>query len=437
VACTQVYWDNGCQIVSPIDVEIAKSIEENLVPWPQAETPLSSAHIEDPLEDICKRYFADAARTLCYTRAENEARAAAGTARKIVYTAMHGVGAWYVAQTFKAFGLAPYLGVAEQLEPDGDFPTVAFPNPEEGRGALALAMKEANKQGADLIIATDPDADRLAAAERQPDGTWRIFNGNELGVMLGHWALVHWRAAHPDFPAERCVMISTAVSSRMLSAIARKEGLVYEETLTGFKWIGTAAHRHIHEHKRELIFAYEEAIGYMLGDMSLDKDGVRAAALFAEMANGQPGTLSEYLTSLHKKYGYFASCNSYFFCYDPALLERIFERLRAGRRFPTACGRWKVVAVRDLTVGYDSTTPDNVPLLPVSKSTQMITLTFENGCVATLRGSGTEPKLKYYIELSGDYANKQQIDAELKEMVVAITEECLQPTQNGLVRPSN
>lgn len=435
----KVYWNNGCQIVSPIDTTIARNIELNLAPWTLCDAATLEAAVSDPLADISERYYADSAEHLCHDKDANKAAVAAGKAPKIVYTAMHGVGARYVAAVFERFGLAPYIGVEEQLQPDPEFPTVEFPNPEEGRKPLALAMKKADATGAKVLIATDPDADRLAVAEKSaPNGEWRIFTGDQIGTIVAGWVWETYRKRHPEVKPAECSMITTAVSSKFLPALCKKEGITFEETLTGFKWIGTCAAKHI-ARGQHFLFGYEEAIGYLISEMSLDKDGVRTAGFFGELyyhLSAQGRTLSDYLAELYEKYGYFKTCNKYFFCYDPALTNTIFDRIRAA--YPKKIGgRWNVAHIRDLTVGYDDNQPDNKPILPVSKSTQMITFFFENGCTATLRGSGTEPKLKYYIELSGEYAKRDEIDKELLEMVAAITQECLEPEKNGLIRPSD
>lgn len=434
----KVYWDSGCQIVSPIDATIAQNIALNQVPWTLCDDAAFTAVVSDPLALISERYYADAAAGLCRDASANAAMVAAGTAPKIVYTAMHGVGARYVAETFQRFGLAPYIGVTEQLEPDPEFPTVEFPNPEEGRKTLARGMARADEVGANVLIATDPDADRLAVAEKSgPNGEWRLFTGDQIGIIIAGWVWQTWKEKHPDVPASKCSMITTAVSSKFLPALCKKEGIRFEETLTGFKWIGTCGAKHIAE-GQHFLFGYEEAIGYLIGEMSLDKDGVRTAAFFGELyyylcAHGR--TLSDYLAELFDRYGYFKTCNKYFFCYDPPLITKIFEKIRAD--YPKKIGRWDVAHVRDLTVGYDDNQPGNKPILPVSKSSQMITFTFTNGCVATLRGSGTEPKLKYYIELSGDHKKAAEIDKELLEMVEAINQQCLEPEKNGLIVPTD
>jgi len=438
----KVYWSNGCQIISPVDESIASNIMKNLDPWelPAVDSEEYKALVSDPLDDIFDRYVKDSVKNLCYTADFNARLVAEGKAPKIVYTAMHGVGTQFVNRTVDAFKVAPLIPVKEQVEPDPDFPTVAFPNPEEGKGALALAMKTADENGAKLIIANDPDADRLALAEKQPDGNWKIFCGNEIGTILSTWAWEQYKKAHPEVKPADCCCISTAVSSGMLEKICKVEGMDYETTLTGFKWIGNAAKRHMEEKKQNFIFGYEEAIGFLIGDMSLDKDGVRSTGVMCELyyhLSQEGKSVMEYLNDQYKKYGYFTTCNRYFFCYDPAVLAKIFRRLREDKKYPTEVGRWKVKRVRDVTIGYDSGEADLKSKLPVTPGTEMITLFFDNGCVCTLRGSGTEPKLKYYIELNGDFAKKADIDAELREMVATVPYITLQPKENGLTLPKD
>eukprot|EP01113_Clastostelium_recurvatum_P029937 TRINITY_DN3624_c0_g1_i7.p1 TRINITY_DN3624_c0_g1~~TRINITY_DN3624_c0_g1_i7.p1 ORF type:complete len:202 (+),score=67.27 TRINITY_DN3624_c0_g1_i7:445-1050(+) len=198
---------------------------------------------------------------------------------------------------------------------------------------------------------------------------------------------------------------------------------------------------HLNTSGKRCLFAFEEAIGFMVGDACYDKDGVRAAAVFAEMATQlyrAGSTLQSHLLFLYQKYGHFTSRNRYFFCYDPAKLESIFQAIRnfnGTGTYPTEIGEIKVARVRDLTTGYDSSTPDNKTVLPPSSSTQMITFYFENGCVATLRGSGTEPKLKYYIELSGPVP--ADVERVIDHMAINVIETCLRPKQNDLEPPKN
>ncbi|PRP84723.1 hypothetical protein PROFUN_07825 [Planoprotostelium fungivorum] len=403
----KVYWTNGAQIVEPHDRGIANAIMQNLQPWKEAhyndvEEYLPHKSLDgsliDPTSEVENEYYSRIAASHCYHRADNEK-----SKTRVVYTPMHGVGAHWAERAFTSFGLPPFIPTEEQIHPDPEFPTVAFPNPEEGKGALTLAMNTADRNGCTIVIANDPDADRLAVAEKQKSGEWKIFTGNEIGILLGHWVWSQYRLKHPEVDPANCVVLNTTVSSKMLASMAKKEGLYYEETLTGFKWLGNKA-QELEKTGKKFLYAFEEAIGFMIGDTCLDKDGIRAAAVFVEMviyneARGLDcgGALQE----LFAKYGYFATNNRYFFCYDPLLMDKIFTRIRNQGQYFSTIGGYKVKNIRDLTTGFDDSQAESKAILPTSKSTHMITFYFENGCVATLRGSGTEPKLKYYVELSG------------------------------------
>lgn len=239
-------------------------------------------------------------------------------------------------------------------------------------------------------------------------------------------------------------MINSTVSSKMLAAIAAKEGFHYEETLTGFKWMGNKAHElSTPPHNKRVLFAFEEAIGFMVGDVCRDKDGVRAAAVVAELythlrQQSPPVSMSVHLEALYDRYGFFATQNRYFFCYDPAVLRQIFQHIRDGGRYADKAGEFDIVGVRDLTTPGCDRRPAAYraysPSLPVTSSTEMITFYFANGGTATLRGSGTEPKLKYYVELSGERAF---VKATLPRLTEAIIATFLQPAKFGLVAPAD
>eukprot|EP00656_Telonema_subtile_P043287 TRINITY_DN49666_c0_g1_i2.p1 TRINITY_DN49666_c0_g1~~TRINITY_DN49666_c0_g1_i2.p1 ORF type:complete len:197 (+),score=52.96 TRINITY_DN49666_c0_g1_i2:180-770(+) len=185
------------------------------------------------------------------------------------------------------------------------------------------------------------------------------------------------------------------------------------------------------------LLAYEVEIGFMLGTMSLDKDGIRAGAVMSQLAAhhyGECTLLSERLEALYHKYGFFGMEASYFVCNDPHKMQRIFDRLRPAASdsgdYVAACGPHKLASIRDLTTGFDSAQADNKAILPVDPSSQMITFSFENGAVCTLRGSGTEPKLKYYVEAQG--ATREQMQSNLDTMKQAVVEHLLQPDRNHL-----
>nr|AOE43345.1 phosphoglucomutase [Coremiostelium polycephalum] len=377
----KVYWDNGCQINTPHDKGIAKQIELNLEPW----------------NVFYKEYFDRIER---YTVRHNKQMAR----EKIVYSAMHGVGGEYTKRAFEVFALDPFIAVKEQFHPDPAFPTVTFPNPEEGKGALKLSIETA-----------------------EANNNWAWKNGKP-----------YYEKGLGSFPNDQYFMINTAVSSAMLKTMAMKEGFTYEEVLTGFKWVGNAAQNLI-EKGKHLLFAYEEAIGFMYGDVSLDKDGVRCAPIFAELAQhlySKGSSCQDHLEELYKRYGYHISKNRYFFCYDPLKMEKIFNRIRNGGQYPTKCGDFEITRIRDLTTGYDTGyPPENKAQLPTSTSTQMITFYFKNGGIATLRGSGTEPKLKYYVEMIGD--DKENVELILQSMVDQVINQFLRPIENELIPPKD
>ncbi|KAJ8336041.1 hypothetical protein SKAU_G00393840 [Synaphobranchus kaupii] len=433
----KVYWDNGAQIIPPHDKGIASAIEENLEPWPQSwqeslvqESPL----VKDPYQDIHREYF-QAIQAVCFNRSINKSSEV-----KFVHTSVHGVGHAFVQSAFEAFDLRPPFAVPEQKDPDPEFPTVKYPNPEEGEGVLTLSFALADKEGATVVLANDPDADRLAVAEKQKSGQWRVFSGNELGALLGWWLFRCWRQKVPE-PAKvkEVYMLASTVSSKILRAIALKQGFHFEETLTGFKWMGNRA-KQLLDQGKTVLFAFEEAIGYMCCPAVLDKDGVSAAAIAAELTSyitKEGSTLSQQLKAIYDEYGYHITKNSYFICHDQGTIQQLFERLRSfdgDNTYPKHCGSFTVSGVRDLTTGYDSDQPDKKAVLPTSKSSQMITFTFSNGGVATMRTSGTEPKIKYYTELCAAPGNSdlKRLKMELDDLVDAIVEHFFEPEKNKL-----
>ncbi|KAL7754511.1 hypothetical protein RI367_000496 [Sorochytrium milnesiophthora] len=431
----KLYWGNGCQIISPVDKNVADAILENLEPWTWDTAVVERAKAEgmcvDPREEMVRKYMQELGE-LKDTVSQRDAAAPAKL--NITYTAMHGVGYPYIKQAFSVFGLPEFATTPEQLYPDPEFPTVAFPNPEEGKGALTLAMQAAQAAKSTLIFANDPDADRLAVAEQQPDGQWQILTGNQIGILLATYLHAGFKK---HAKGKKLGTLTTTVSSMMLKQFAKVEGLEFQETLTGFKWLGNAA---IDMEKRgtQVIFAYEEAIGFMCGDVVRDKDGVSAAVCFADMAHAlyqQGRTVMQRLRELYVQYGYFATNNHYIIEHDGAKIRHMFDKIRytSGKQdkpsYPPALGPYKILSVRDLTVGYDTTTSDNKPVLPVSASSQMITFTFEVAspsdqvallpCYMTLRTSGTEPKVKYYTELPGVW-NGQRDGVSDEEKVAII-----------------
>ncbi|CDK24926.1 unnamed protein product [Kuraishia capsulata CBS 1993] len=400
----KVYWGNGCQITSPRDSQIQEQILKNLEPMEAVwdydrvlETYADSVIYSR--EEIAKAYHKSLCKHLIKSKITSQFRA--------VYTPMHGVGLEQVLVAAGNLGCELEI-VTQQAQPDPDFSTVKFPNPEE-KNALDLAMETANLKGIDLVLANDPDADRFSAAVKVA-GKWRQLTGNEIGFLFADYLASE---LSPE-QLSRSYFLNSTVSSQMIKAVAAKNGCNYEDTLTGFKWIGNKA-IDLEKSGYEVPFGFEEAIGFMFPPIH-DKDGISALTVFLRMYDGwlQKGTNAiEVLQSGFEKYGFFKECNGYYVVPRLDSTEKIFNStIRSSQKngsyeFPHTIANYRVVAWRDLTLGFDSTTPDNVPVLPVDSSSQMITVvlepTFGSGSIRfTARGSGTEPKLKVYIEATAN-----------------------------------
>ncbi|KAF7983088.1 hypothetical protein HWV62_24013 [Athelia sp. TMB] len=421
----KVYWENAVQIIGPHDAGISKAIKENLEPRAESWALSATAQADycvDRTAEICEAYFAMLAAQVV-SKEQNGA-----TNLVFVNTSMHGVGHPFAERAFQLAGFAPFVPVVEQRDPDPEFPTVKFPNPEE-KGALDLALKTAERVDATYVLAQDPDADRFSAAERGADGKWITFTGDQLGTLFAARALEMYKASGE--PLDKLAMVASTVSSKMIEAMAQQEGFKFVECLTGFKYIGNTALDLVRA-GHVVPFGYEEAIGYMFGDEVRDKDGVAAALAFAELVVGlhtRGLSASAYLQTLYARYGFFETSNSYFVCADPRTIDSIFSRIRnfdgqasAGHpRYPTHIAGLAITRIVDLTTGYDSANaPSYAPALPLS-SGHMIQFRAQapdgqTKIVLTTRTSGTEPKIKYYLEGSGPDAARVR---ELLPVVVA------------------
>jgi len=348
------------QIVPPVDAEISAAID--------AVGPLSAiATAEDGWEtlgeDLLDAYLDRAVSVLD-----------PGSARdlRIVYTPLHGVGGAVVAAAMHRAGFAPPSEVASQSVPDPDFPTVAFPNPEEP-GAMDAAFQVALGAGADLVVANDPDADRCAVAVPVGDG-WRMLRGDEVGALLA----VHLLRRHPELSG---TFATTIVSSSLLGKIAARHGLGYVETLTGFKWLTRVP---------GVRYAYEEALGYCADpDGVLDKDGITALLLVSELAATQKAAgsdLAALLDEIAEQYGLHATDQLSVRVDDQAEIAAIMHRLRETP--PTRLGDRVVEQVDDLVTGSTD--------LP---STDGLRFRLSDGGRVVVRPSGTEPKIKCYLEV--------------------------------------
>ncbi len=397
----KVYAANAAQIVSPVDREISARIAavQSATAVPLAAGAMSGAHpsAEPVPEAFFDRYLAevDALRP----RIERDQKLC------IVYTPMHGVGWRYVKRTFERSGYPNVHVVADQAEPDGRFPTVNFPNPEEP-GALDRAMSLADEKKADLILANDPDADRLAVCIPSATGRFRQLTGNQVGLLLADFMLEHALAA------PRPLVASSIVSSPMLGAIAAAHGARFEQTLTGFKWIWNAALDLEAQEGVRFAFGYEEALGYSVGRIVRDKDGVSAALLLADLAaheKTQGRGLGDRLERLYRKHGLWVSVQKSITRPGSDGLAEI-ERAMAGLAAapPQAVGGTTVARVTDFRVGAGAR-PRWLPATP------LISLELEGGGRVLVRPSGTEPKLKIYVDLCVPLRESERLSAREEE----------------------
>ncbi|MFJ5515795.1 phospho-sugar mutase [Streptomyces griseoluteus] len=365
----KVYLGDGSQIVPPADAEIAAEIDAVRA---LADVPRAESGWEVLGDEVLDAYLARTNAVL----AEGSARGA-----RTVYTAMHGVGKDVLLAAFARAGFPEPVLVAEQAEPDPDFPTVAFPNPEEP-GAMDLAFERATVTEPDLVIANDPDADRCAVAVRD-GGDWRMLRGDEVGALL---------AAHLVGRGVTGTFAESIVSSSLLGRIAEKAGLGYEETLTGFKWIARV---------EGLRYGYEEALGYCVDPEGVrDKDGITAALLVTELASElkESGrTLLDLLDDLALEHGLHATDQLSVRVEDLSVIADAMSRLR--EQPPAALGGLTVTSAEDLTRGTASLPPTDGLRYAL------------DGARVIVRPSGTEPKLKCYLEVVVPVADRSALPA--------------------------
>lgn len=373
----------GSQIVPPADEEIAAEIAEIRSPQPKG------SHWEILNDDVFEKYV-QATSSLARIRGDVQ----------VVYSAMHGVGTETLLATFQAAGFNKPILVEAQAQPDPDFPTVKFPNPEEP-GAIDLSLALAEEISADLVIANDPDADRCAGAIHVPGIGWRMLRGDEVGAILGHYIATTMK--------ESCFGKSFAnsiVSSSILGKIARFHGIEFHETLTGFKWLAKIPN---------LRFGYEEALGYAVDATSVnDKDGISAALLLAQCAaelKRDGHSLAGYLASIWETYGYHGTEQISIRVSDISLVDVVLTNLRSQRP--------KSIAGVSLTRFIDLSKPEG-DLPP----TNGVTMWFGESIRIIVRPSGTEAKLKCYIEVATSGGSALDI-AEVNEKVAQIKSEML------------
>ncbi len=394
----KVYWENGAQIIPPHDAGISAAIDAvgstTALALPDLDTCRADGLLVDLGDDVVDRYLAGV-RAL----APNVEPAQAADV-VIAYTPLHGVGARFVEAALADAGFGAVHTEASQREPDGAFPTVAFPNPEE-EGAMDAVLALGGQCGADLVLANDPDADRLAVAIPHRDGSgYQMLTGDQIGVLLA------------DYLIERGgddarMVAATIVSSQLLGVMADKLGIEYRETLTGFKWIANAALAT----DARFVMGYEEALGYCIGDLVRDKDGVSAATTFAELcayARARGETIGDRLERIYRRFGLFLTQQKSLVL--PGQLDKIAALMTRFRQSPPAhIGGFAVSEFVDLAAPAAKPVPTNALIFRL-----------EGGRRVIMRPSGTEPKLKSYYEVREPVAEGEAVSAAVGRAEVSL-----------------
>ncbi|EHP5028774.1 phospho-sugar mutase [Vibrio cholerae] len=389
----KVYWENGAQIIPPHDAGIAACIDQaaqQAIPY----LALEQAEQQGLLHWLRDEYYQTYRKTIGaspllqhHTKPQ---------ALNLAYTAMHGVGANMAETLLADVGFTHVSSVKEQREPDGTFPTVNFPNPEEA-GAMDMVMALAKKVGAQLACANDPDADRFAVAARKADGEYQMLTGDQVGSLFGHYLL-------SQTDAHRQLVGNTIVSSSLLSKIAAAHGARYYQTLTGFKWLTNVAMQEQTE-QHQFLFAYEEALGYTIGSTVWDKDGLSALVAFAQLAaelNAQGKTVWDQLEALYRQHGLHVNAQR-----SIALAPNsppVGDKLRATP--PTDIAGRKVLIVEDFKLARRTFADGKTETITLPTSDVLI-YHLDGGARVIVRPSGTEPKLKCYYEVVTPFAAEE------------------------------
>ena len=386
----KVYWSDGAQITSPVDKDIVAEVNAISDPSMVKFVPGEGAgKIEIMGEEVDNSYLDDILSLMLSPEAREKHKDL-----KIVYTPLHGTGVRLVPIALKRLGFENIIHVPEQDVNDGDFPTVMSPNPEEP-SALKMAVEAADREHADIVLATDPDADRMGIAVRDNDGKMVLFNGNQTGSMLTYYILNRWKELGKLDPSK--YVVKTIVTTELIRAIAEKFGVKVYNVLTGFKYIAEIVKQN--EGKGEFICGGEESYGFNVGEYVRDKDAVIACSMVAECAcwaAEQGLTLYQLMQKIYKEFGYYRESLTSLVRKGKAGVEEIAAIMTDMRNNPP-----KDLAGSPVVKVVDYNKPEETGL-PKSNVLQFFS---EEGDVVSVRPSGTEPKIKFYFGAKGDSAD--------------------------------
>ncbi|MEZ8947203.1 phospho-sugar mutase [Vibrio sp. 10N.247.311.18] len=380
----KVYWENGAQIIPPHDAGIAAEIDiASTKPLPLMG--LSDAETQGKLVWLTEGYYQTYRAAINQSPYVSDEIESANTT--ITYTAMHGVGAQMAEDLLHDSGFHKVFSVAEQREPDGNFPTVNFPNPEE-KGAMDLVVNLAKSVDADIACANDPDADRFAVAVRTDDGSYKMLTGDQVGVLFAHYLL-----SKPH--TKNQLVGNSIVSSTLLEKVAQSHGATYFQTLTGFKWLANIGMQ-LEDESNEFLFAYEEALGYTIGTQVRDKDGLSAIVVFAQLVEelkSQGRTVWDLLAQISLEHGVHTNAQRSI-ALDPDS-PSLGSKLRSAQ--PKAINGVAISVIEDLQSSLRFVIGGNTEAINLPASDVLI-YHLEDGSRIIVRPSGTEPKVKVYYE---------------------------------------
>jgi phosphoglucomutase len=409
----KAYGADGGQFVSPHDKAVMEEVAK-IASIDEIKFNRVDANIEEIGEEVDELYLEGITKLSISPEAISRQKDL-----KIVYSPIHGTGITLVPQALKRFGFENVILVDEQTTPDGNFPTVVYPNPEE-KEALTLALKKAQEVDADLVLATDPDADRVGIAVKNTDNEFILLNGNQTGCMLINYLLSAWEDKGKLTGNE--YIVKTIVTSNLIDAIAKAKNVTCYNTLTGFKYIGELMTRF--EGKQTFIGGGEESYGYLIGELVRDKDAVVSSAFIAEMTayyKDKGSSLFEALIDTYVQYGFYKEKLISITKKGKTGAEEIKAMMETFRKNPPATlGGSKVVTLKDYEFQVETDLNTNTTKaieLPTSDVLQFIT---EDGSIISARPSGTEPKIKFYCSVNGKLASKEayadtdkQLDAKI------------------------
>ena len=419
----KVYWDDGSQIINPVDIGIMNEIKEikdfNQIKKIEKEEAIKRGLYNIIGKEIDDKYILELKKRVLNPEIVRDE----GKDLKVVYTPLHGAGGEIVKRILSEIGIKNLYIVPEQEKPDGDFPTVDYPNPE-AKESFKMALELAEKVDADIVTANDPDADRLGIyAKDSKTGKYMDFTGNMSALLIAEYRLHEMR--EKNILPDNGMFISTIVSSNLAKAISKEYNMEFREVLTGFKNIGEQIH--IEEQKengKKYVFGFEESYGCLIGDYARDKDGISAVMSLCEAAcfyKKQGLTLWDQMTNIYEKYGYYKEGQVSIVLEGASGAEKIKQMMENMRNnLPNKIGEYKVLRFKDikLDVCKDMITGE------VSKTglpqSNVLYYELENDAWCCVRPSGTEPKIKLYMGIKAN--NYEQAEKDLASLKQAMSE---------------